>query len=71
MAHGFYAIKVVDLRGRELFEYSACTHPVANQVLEGPDGNPYIVDLVTHKLKNDNNGMQKYIGFSHVEIQVC
>jgi hypothetical protein len=71
MAHGMYKIKVVNMRGNVLFEYAACTHPIANQVLEDPDGTPYIVSMVTHKLRNDNNGYQQYIGFLHVEIQVC
>lgn len=71
MAHGMYKIKVRDMRGRELFEYAACTHPTKNEALEGPDGTPYIVGVVTHKLQNDNNGMQKYVGFSHVELEVC
>lgn len=67
--HGFYAIKVVE-RGKVLFEYSACTHPITGESITTPEGTTYGVGLVRHILKEERNGFERYTGFSHVEVQV-
>lgn len=72
MAHGMYQIKVVKVSdGEELFSYHACTHPDKGDTLLTDKGHKLLVSAIRHVLKDDQNGAQHYIGFSHVEVLVA